>query len=116
MRPPYPLQPAIDWIQVLDQVEQTLRTTEAAAAEREQALSAASSASDAYETGTGEAQSSWLRLEERMKDWPLVLQKAEEEAGLADAVLLAGEEVLRRWLDHAERLEQRLATWANDEV
>jgi hypothetical protein len=113
MPPPFSSQPAGLWIEVLDNVEETLRKTEAAAAERELVLNAASVASNAEKPGRSDVQQSLQRLEEQMSNWPAALQQAEKEAREADAALQAAEETLRRWLDCAETLERRLANWGN---
>jgi len=94
-------------------VEETLRRTEAAAAEREQALNTASVASDAEKPGSGGLEQSLRRLDDQMSNWPAALQQAEKEAREADAALQEGEEALRRWLNRAETLERRLAKWGN---
>jgi chromosome segregation ATPase len=101
------------WIQILDEVEETLRRTEAAAAEREQTLTAAS---DAEEAGKDDRPQNLERLEEQIKGWPAALQQAETEASAADAVLGAAEGSLQQWLSSAEALARRLAKWVKDEV
>jgi hypothetical protein len=97
------------WAQVLDNVEQTLRRTEAAAAEQEQAIGSFSPSADADKE---QWQESLQKLQQQMQAWPLVLQQAEQEAAEADAVLNAALEGFQQWLSEAEAQERRLAKQA----
>jgi hypothetical protein len=92
---------------VLDSVEETLRKTEAAAAEREQALAHLLPSSDAEAKHWANGQIDLLPPQ--MQGWSAVLQGAENESSAADAVLNAAEEALRQWLSQAEARAQGLA-------
>src|SRR5262249_48524313 len=106
----------IAWAGVLDQVDETLRRTAAAAAEREQAISSLCPSSEALEEGMARWQQRLTSLERQMQGWPASLQQAEKESKEADEVLNAGEEALHRWLSAAQALERRLAKWVMPEV
>jgi hypothetical protein len=99
----------IAWTNVLEDVEATLRKTEAATAEREQALGQIVPAASADEQRREKELLD--RLPVQMQGWPAVLQGAEQETSAADAVLNAAEEALHQWLSKAETLTQGLAQW-----
>jgi hypothetical protein len=101
----------ITWAHVLDQVDETLRKTEAAAADREQAIASICPSSEVEEAGTARRRQSLAALEKQMQAWPTSLRKAEREVSEAETVLRTAEEALRRWLGAEETLEQRLAQW-----
>ena len=99
----------VAWTDVLDDVEETLRKTEAAGAEREQALGHSAPAAPAEEQRRTKEPFDLLPMQ--TQGWPAVLQAAEKETAEADAVLSAAEEVLHQWLSKAEALAQGLAQW-----
>ena len=112
---PFPAQPPLPaaWTRVLDEVDETLRRTGEAAAQRERAIGN-DSGSEAERRARW--QQTLQQLHERLQGWPAALTQAENEAAEADAVLNAGEEALRRWLRDAEALQQRLAKWGEHQV
>jgi hypothetical protein len=113
--PSQPLLP-IAWTQVLDKVDETLRRTAEAAAQREQAIPDLFDGADAEADRVARWQEALKRLHEQMPGWFAVLSQAEKEAAEADTVLGAAEETLRAWLSEAEALGQRLAKWVKTEV
>src|SRR5262249_33339982 len=75
------------WAQVLDSVDETLRTTEQGAAEREEALKLLCPLSQEEEEHMARQLQIVHSLEEQMQRWPTARQAAEKEALEADAVL-----------------------------
>jgi hypothetical protein len=98
------------WAEVLDQVEATLRRTETAAADREQASGSPSPVA----THREEVPTRWERrlqeLKEGLQGWPETLRQAEQATAEVDTLLRLAEEAVRQWLSHAEVLERTLAT------
>ena len=118
MQPLSPSQPdlPIAWTQVLDQLEETLRRTEAEAAARERAIHSVCPPSETEKEGRVSQPQSLPFLEKHEQARSTTLQQAEKEAKVADTVLHAGEEALRLWLRAALALEQRLAKGIKPEV
>jgi hypothetical protein len=100
----------------LDKVDETLRRTAEAAAEREETILDLLDPSDDEVERAARWQESLDRLREQMPGWSAALGQAEKEATEADTILKEAEEALRGWLSQAEPLEQRLAKWVKPEV
>jgi hypothetical protein len=97
----------VAWAEVLDNIDETLRRTEAAAAEREQTIAQIAPSADAESEHQMEEQLHLLQLQ--MESWPTVLQEAERQTSEADAAIQAAEGALHQWLSKAKAQAQGLA-------
>lgn len=99
------------WAAVLDRVQHALQQAETAAVERETALEASPLVAPAAARETA-WQRCLGRLRERREGLEACVEKAQRYADQVDAVLGAGEDLIRRWLADCRAAAQKLADQA----
>ncbi|MCC6417382.1 MAG: hypothetical protein IT429_03955 [Gemmataceae bacterium] len=97
------------WQEILTRVEQALAAAVAAAARREDALSAAESPAEAHHPDLA---GGLARFAERLHGLGLHGERAAHTVAEADGALAAGEDALRAWFQNAEAVRRKLAGWA----
>jgi len=104
------------WTEVVENVHAAIRTAEADAAARENALA---------QTAAGvqpkvEEQTAWQecfgRLAQRLERWQSEVQRAEQTVWAIDAHLQAGEDALKKWSAALEANQQKLTKYVADGV
>src|SRR5437870_4149741 len=107
---PKPVLPA-DWAAVLARVQEALQQAEAAAAAREQALTA---------EGPPAGEPPWRHgldaLRQRVDGLDRHADRAAQAVVEVDAVLTQGEETVRTWLKASEAGRRKLADWVGRAV
>ncbi len=97
------------WVEMLDEIENTLTENLAAADARERLREQAISVSEACRFDKGD-------LRRELTGLRRCLEQAEKSTADADTMLAASLGAVREWLDAVEALQQRLATWESASV
>ena len=113
MTPSSPRPPVLPdtWEQVLNRIVETLQQTIATATERESRLA------ELPQTPTDVPwQDSYARIDQRLNDLELCVQRADAKTREADRELAESAEALQTWLTALKPVGRRLAAWGKHGV